>query len=184
MCFFTLKLITHAVQTFSWAQTSLMKLSEGLQLTDNLCFCPESRKTHHSKYNPWSYSFPPDLLSCPVSLEWAGGEDSPKGRPSMEALVSVAPSPSAWERFVLAASVDRLSNSHREAPSALTQKSRARLVLQDVLYFPCTRNMWIVDKKGLKAESLKQVVEISFTLELRREAFILINISSKFLSCR
>lgn len=45
VCFFTLKLITHAVQTFSWAQTSLMKLSEGLQPRDNLCFCPESRKT-------------------------------------------------------------------------------------------------------------------------------------------
>ena len=41
---FTLKLITHAVQTFSWAQAFIRKLSEGLQPQANLCVCPGSRK--------------------------------------------------------------------------------------------------------------------------------------------
>ena len=83
-----------------------------------------------------------------------------------------------------AATVDRLSNSHLEAPSAPTQMSRARFMLQDVLYFPCTRNMLTVDKKKLKKQSQKQVVEISFhSLKFEVEAFILINTSSKFLLC-
>lgn len=36
-----------------------------------ICVFVQSPERHHSKYNPWSCSCPPDLLSCPVSLEWA-----------------------------------------------------------------------------------------------------------------
>lgn len=101
---------------------------------------------NHSKYNPWSCSCPPGLLSCPVTGVGLVGIHL-RGGPAWGHLCQWLPVSSAQERFMLAASVDRLPNSHREAPSALTQKSRARLVLQDVLYFPCTRNTWIVDKK-------------------------------------
>ena len=94
---------------------------------------------------------PAHLIACLVQCHWSGlGGDSPKGGPAWGHLRQWLPVSSARERLMPAASLDRLSNSHLEAPSAPTQKSRARLVLQDVLHFLCTRNMLIVDKKKLK----------------------------------
>lgn len=118
----------------------------GLQPRDNLCFCPESEKDiTQSIIHGRAPSTLSPVLSSVAGVGVVGIH--PRGGPAWRHLCQWLPVSSARERFVLAASVDRLSNSHREASSALTQKSRARLVLQDVLYFPCTRNMWIVDKK-------------------------------------
>ena len=128
---------------------------------------------------------PGHLIACLVQCHWSGlGGDSPKGGPAWGhlgqwlCLFCLGEAHACCQRrqtFQLPSGGPQCSDSKEQGQTRVARRP----------LFSLHQKYVDSDKKKLKKQSQKQVVEISFhSLKFEVEAFILINTSSKFLSCQ